>query len=58
MARMPASPSSSYVWPFASVAARATMLSTPASWAGPITALLALGQVKRKRGSKARPFMP
>ena len=56
--RMPASAASSYSLPLASAAARATMLSTPASCAGPITADFALGQVNRNRGSKARPFMP
>ena len=55
---MPASPSSSYACPRASAAARATIESTPASWAGPITADFAEGQVKRKRGSYARPSMP
>ena len=55
---MPASPSSSYSLPLASAAARDTIDSTPASCAGPITADFADGQVKRKRGSKARPFMP
>ena len=34
-----------------------TIDTTPASWAGPMTADLALGQANKKRGSKARPHM-
>src|SRR4029079_9766131 len=49
--RMPRSPSSSYSLPRASAAARETIESTPASWAGPITADFADGQVNRNRGS-------
>ena len=57
-ARIAASPSSSNAVPRASAAARATIDSTPASCAGPITADFADGQANRKRGSYARPHMP
>src|SRR5262249_6096574 len=50
-ARIAASASSSTCGPRASAAARATIDSTPDSWAPPITAALALGQANRNRGS-------
>ncbi len=49
--RMAASASSSKGTPLAAADCRPTMESTPASWAGPITAERALGQANRKRGS-------
>ena len=48
--RWAASASSSNGRPEASADWRATIESTPASCWGPITATLAFGQVKRKRG--------
>ena len=58
IARIAASPSSSYGWPFASAAPRATIEMTPASCAGPITADFAFGQLNMNRGSYARPLIP
>jgi hypothetical protein len=58
IARSAASAASSYAWPLASADCRATIDSTPASCAGPITADFALGQENRNRGSYARPHMP
>ena len=48
--RDPASASSSKTSPRRSAAWRATIESTPASWAGPITAERAFGQLKRNLG--------
>ncbi len=45
------SASSSNGRPVPAADARPTMDSTPASWAAPITASLALGQANMKRGS-------
>ena len=49
---------SSKTSPRRSVALRWTMVITPAICLGPITAILAVGQVKTKRVPKARPLMP
>ena len=56
--RREASASSSNGLPMEAADSRATMLITPASWAGPMTALFAFGHANRKRGPKARPHMP
>ena len=48
---IPAKPSASNTSPFDSADCFATISRTPASCAGPMTADLAEGQVKRKRGS-------
>ena len=53
-----AKPSRSNSSPFEIADCSATISRTPASCAGPITADFELGQVKRTRGSKARPIMP
>ena len=55
---MGANASSSHSCPAASVFCRATMVSTPASCLGPMTAMRWLGQLKMNRGSYARPAMP
>ena len=44
--------------PLRAIAAAVTMAIVPAACSPPITAVLALGQLKQKRGPKPRPHMP
>jgi hypothetical protein len=44
--------------PLRRIAASVTMTMVPAACSAPITAVLAFGQEKQKRGWKPRPHMP